>query len=156
MCQVGATLLLLWNIEDSTMASSRVKLSRCLFQCFHVCEFPLHGVWGNLAELWWEGLVWTRAGRFHRSQAPVLGSGRATRSRSKVIPRPRGGRGLPRPRQIPSPPGGPWTCADQTVSYNKFLNLINFMARICLLFPRRRMTQKEKEGLIVKVINRKF
>ena len=27
---------------------------------------------------------------FHRSQAPVLGSGHATRSRSKVIPRPRG------------------------------------------------------------------
>ena len=28
------------------------------------------------------------------------------------------GRGLPRPRQIPSPPGDPWTCVDQTVSYN--------------------------------------
>ena len=40
----------------------------------------------------------------------------------KLYPDPGGGRGLPRPRQIPSPPGGPWTCADQTVSYNKFLD----------------------------------
>ena len=65
------------------------------------------------------------------------------------------GRGLPRPRQIPSPPGGPWTCTDQTVSYNKFLNLINFMERI-YLFSKETNDQKGKEGLIVKVIKRKF
>ena len=51
-------------------------------------EFPLHGVWGNLAELWWEGLVWTPRRAF--PQIPSPGSGRATRSRSEVIPRPRG------------------------------------------------------------------
>ena len=98
-----------WNMEDSTMASSRVKLFRSLFQCFHVWEFPLHGVWGNLAELWWEGLVWTPRRAF--PQIPSAGSWGRSRYAIAVgsyTPAQGNGRGLPRPRQIPSPPGDPW------------------------------------------------
>ena len=140
------------------MALSHMKLLwEGLYPGFPEWEFPLHGVWGNLAELCWEGLVWTPRRAF--PQIPSAGSWERSRYAIAVesyTPTQGDGRGLPRPRQIQSPPGGPWTCADQTVSYSKFLNLINFMARIYLLFPRRRMTNKEKEGLIVEVIKRTF
>ena len=93
---------------DSTRSSSRGKLLGCLFQCFHVWEFPLHGVWGDLAELWWEGLVWTprrafpqipSAGSWERSRyAIAVGSytpaqgdpGRAGTSEAEADPKPSG------------------------------------------------------------------
>ena len=62
------------------------------------------------------GLVWTP--RLGVPQIPSAGSWERSRYAIAVesyTPTQRGGRGLPRPRQIPSPPGGPWTCADQTV-----------------------------------------
>ena len=61
------------KMADQTMASSRVKLLwECLYPGFPEWEFPLHGVWGNLAELYWEGLVWTPRRAFPR--IPSAGS----------------------------------------------------------------------------------
>ena len=96
------------KMADSTRSSSRGKLFRCLF---HEGEFPLHWVWGKLAELWQAGLVWTP--RLGVPQIPSAGPWERSRYATAVesyTPAQGDGRGLPRPRQIPSPPGDPWTC----------------------------------------------
>ena len=99
-----------WNLVDSTQWSSRGWLLwKCVFACFrsdvcvfhyHEWDFPLHGVWGNLAELRWEGLVWTprwvfpqipSAGSWERSRyaiavesyTPTQGDGRDFRGRGR-------------------------------------------------------------------------
>ena len=110
------------KMADSTRSSSRGKLFRCLFrrfhewECLHEWDFPLHWGWGKLAKLWLAGLVWTP--RLGVPQIPSAGSWERSRYAIAVesyTPTQGDGRGLPRPRQIPSPPGGPWTYADQTV-----------------------------------------
>jgi len=116
------------KMADSTMWSSRVKLLwEGLYPGFPEWEFPLHGVWGNLAELYWEGLVWTPRRAFPR--IPSAGSWERSRfaiADGSYTPAQGDGRGLPRPRQIQSPPGGPWTCLIRPLNHNKFLTLINF------------------------------
>ena len=105
------------KMVDQTMASSHVKLLwECLCPGFHEWGFPLHGVWGNLAELCWEGLVWTPRRAFPR--IPSAGSWERSRfaiADGSYTPAQGDGRGLPRPRQIQSPPGDPWTLYEQTV-----------------------------------------
>ena len=93
------------KMADSTRSSSRGKLFRCLFEW----DFPLHWVWGKLAELRQAGLVWTP--RLGVPQIPSAGPWERSRYAIAVesyTPTQGDGRGLPRPRQIPSPPGGPW------------------------------------------------
>ena len=57
---------------ENGVLDSVVKLWEIIVGMFHVWEFPLHGVWGYLAELWWEGLVWTPRRTFPR--IPSAGS----------------------------------------------------------------------------------
>jgi len=59
----------------------------------------------------------------------------------KLYPDPRGRAGTSEAEANPKPSG--WS---RPLSYNKFLNLINFMARIYLLFPRRRMTKMRRKA----------
>ena len=84
-------------------------------------EFPLHGVWGKLAELWMAGLVWTP--RLGVPRVPSAGSWERSRFAIAVgsyTPAQGDGWGLPRPRQTQSHPGDPWTCMSRPLNYNNF------------------------------------
>ena len=74
----------------------------------------------------------------------------------KLYPGPGGRVGTSEAEADPKPSG--WSMDEYLIrplNYNKFLNLINFMERIYLLFPRRRIT-KMKGRPNCKVIKRKF
>jgi len=116
--------------RESATASTDPSHYRVGPQCVPVWEFPLHGAWGNLAEWWWIGLVWTPRRAFPR--IPSAGSWERSHCATEVgsyTPAQGEGRGLPRPRQIQSPPGVPWTLLIRPLNYSKLqsiLTLINF------------------------------
>ena len=127
-----------------------------LYPGFPEWEFPLHGVWGNLAEMWMAGLVWTP--RLGVPRVPSAGSWERSRFANAVgsyTPAQGDGWGLPRPRQTQSPPGDPWTCMSRPLNYN-ILTLINFYGENLFIVPKETNSRNRKEGLIIKVINRKF
>ena len=89
-----------------TRSSSCGKFLRCLCPGFHEWEFPLHGVWGNLAELYWGDLVRTPRRAFPRIPSAGSWGAVALRDRGrKLYPGPGGQAGTSEAEADPKPSG---------------------------------------------------
>ena len=96
------------SVERGNGGLDSVVKSWEIIEVFSCVGIPAPRVWGNLAELWWEGLVWTPRRAF--PQIPSAGSWKRSRYAIAVgsytpIPRPRGTGGPSEAEADPKPSG---------------------------------------------------